>query len=414
MTKKILLIIGIVAVIGIALFFILRDKPQDGGGDFGFSIGDFLPFGSSGEAEPTNDVVPKEDEGDRIPAATNTGSVPRLRKISSEPVAGAVAFNIGTTTYVRFIEKGTGNVYEADSNTTSIKRLTNTTIPKIIRAFWLPNGSGFLAQTLIPETEIVETSFVKLAKNTATSSAENLTPFTTSISKLPTGIVELTIKPDGSKIFYYIINGGSSNWYLSNPDGTQSSVLNTHPLTEWLPTWINGNIVSLQNKSSASTVGYVYNFDIVNKTLKKVGAEGAGLSSVSKNDASSVLTSRGGGTPRLFLFDTKSYATKDVLRNSLADKCVWLTKETMSVYCGVPNQIEPANYPDDWYKGLIATEDSIKKIDLNNSIDYTIVDLVDETDQKIDVVDLKLSTDETHLIFRNKIDGYLWMLRIEE
>ncbi len=408
------MIIGIVAVIGIALFFILRDKPQDGGGDFGFSIGDFLPFGSSGEAEPTNDVVLKEDEEDVVPVTTNTGPVPQLRKISSEPVAGAVAFNIGTTTYVRFIEKGTGNVYEADSNTTSIKRLTNTTIPKIIRAFWLPNGSGFLAQTLIPETEIIETSFVRLAKNTATSSVESLTPFTTSISKLPTGIVELSIKPDGSKIFYYTVTGGSSSWYLSNPDGTQSSVLNSHPLTEWLPTWINGNIVSLQNKSSASTVGYVYNFDVVNKTLKKVGAEGVGLSSVSKNDGLSVLISKGGSAPRLFLFDTKSYTTKDVLRNSLADKCVWLTKETMSVYCGVPNQIEPANYPDDWYKGLVATEDSIKKIDLNNSIDYTIVDLVDETDQKIDVVDLKLSTDETHLIFRNKIDGYLWMLRIEE
>lgn len=59
-------------------------------------------------------------------------------------------------------------------------------------------------------------------------------------------------------------------------------------------------------------------------------------------------------------------------------------------------------------------EDSIKKIDPINDIYYNLMDLAEESGQKIDAVDLALSPDETHLIFRNKIDGYLWMLRIEE
>ena len=44
---------------------------------------------------------------------------------------------------------------------------------------------GFLAQTIIPESEMAETSFVKLNKNTATTSSESLTPFGT-ISHCPT------------------------------------------------------------------------------------------------------------------------------------------------------------------------------------------------------------------------------------
>ena len=103
-----------------------------------------------------------------------------------------------------------------------IQRLTNTTIPKIIRAFWLPNGSGFLAQTLIAENEVVETSFVKLNKNSTSSTNESLTPFGTTIGKLPTGVKEIAIKPDGAKIFYYTINGSYSDWFISNPDGTSA------------------------------------------------------------------------------------------------------------------------------------------------------------------------------------------------
>ena len=33
---------------------------------------------------------------------------------------------------------------------------------------------------------------------------------------------------------------------------------------------------------------------------------------------------------------------------------------------------------------------------------------------RLDITDIDISPDETHLIFRNKIDGYLWMLKIGE
>lgn len=418
MSKKILLIVGILVIIGVVLFLILGSKPQTAGESrVGFSIRDYLPFGKSSNSGTNGTTTPKTTDSN---TKTNEPSnlavsepVPRLRKISNEPVAGAVIFNTGTTSVVRFIEKGTGNVYETNSNSVKITRLTNTTIPKIIRAFWLPNGSGFLAQTLLIENEIIETNFVKLNKNNASSTSEILTPFSTTIGKLPTNIKGITIKPDGTKIFYYTTNG-SSNWFVSNPDGTGSSVVMSHPLTEWIPKWISSNTITMQSKGSSGAIGFVYSFDVVNKTLKKMGTEAVGLSANVNTDGSLDLISSGGTAPQLALIDNKNIISNPISINTLAEKCVWLKNKNPLVYCAVPNQIPKGNYPDSWYKGLISTEDSITKVDLANDVSYTIANLSSLSKQKIDAADLSLSPDETHLIFRNKIDGFLWMLKIGE
>jgi hypothetical protein len=417
MTKKILLILGILIIIGIAIFLIFGLRPQAGGGGngVGFSIMDYLPFGRD-NTPSTTDKGP-DNTASSTSNTIDTGEeqpVPRLRKISTEPVAGAAIFNMGTTSVVRFVEKGTGNVYEARSDSSVITRLTNTTIPKIIRAYWLPNGSAFLAQTLMPDSEIIETSFVKLNKNAASSTVEDLTPFSTTIGKLPTGIKEISIKPDGTKIFYYTISGSYSNWYTSNPDGTKGSMLLTHPLTEWLPYWISGNTIIMQNKGSSKSVGFVYSFDVSTKVLKKTGTGVFGISSSPNINGTLNLVSMGGFSPKLSLVSNKTASTTKIDMNTLAEKCVWLKEKTPTVYCAVPRTIPNGDYPDVWYQGTVSTEDYIERVDINNDIFFRIIDLTKDSGEKIDVVSPNLSPDETNLIFRNKIDGYLWMLRIAE
>jgi hypothetical protein len=423
MSKKILLIVGILVVVGAAVFLIFSSKPALSPGEsrVGFSIRDYLPFGksdntstSSTTIETSNGNLPADSQiNSGLPNVSTNQSIPRLRKISGEPVAGAVIFNVGTTSVVRFVEKGTGNVYEAKSDSVTIGRLTNTTIPKIIRAFWLPNGSGFLAQTLLSESEIIETNFVKLNKNKASSTNEILTPFSTTIGKLPTDIKEITIKPDSTKIFYYTANG-SSNWFVSNPDGTGSNLVMSYPLTEWIPKWISGNTVIMQTKGSSESTGYTYSFDVSTKIFKKIGIGNIGFSVNPSPDGSLSLASSGNSAPQLALINNKNNTSKTITTNTLSEKCVWLKDKNPFVYCAIPNQIPSGNYPDVWYKGLVSTQDLVTKIDLSNDVFYNIADLPSLSDQKIDVVDMSLSPDETHLIFRNKIDGYLWMLRISE
>lgn len=417
MTKKILLIAGILVIVGLAVFFIFFSKPalEPGESRVGFSIRDFLPFGKSDNTETaTSTDTETGNPTTSEPSIVTNQPIPRLRKISNEPVAGAVIFNVGATSTVRFVEKGTGNVYEVKSDSITAQRLTNTTIPKIIRAFWLPNGSGFLAQTFVADNEIIETNFIKLNKNKASTTAENLTPFSTTVGKLPTNIKEITVKPDSSKIFYYVTSGSVSSWFTASPDGTGANLVMTHPLTEWLPKWISGNTVIMQSKASFETLGFTYSFDVANKTLKKNGVGALGLSVNPNLSGFLSLISKGGNAPQLAMVNNKNVTSQGVSANTLAEKCVWLKDKNPTVYCAIPNKIPRGHYPDAWYKGLVSTKDSIEKLDIGNNIFYNIADLSDLSDQEIDVVDISLSPDETHLIFRNKIDGYLWMLRITE
>lgn len=403
--------------VGIGVFLVLSSKPGTDGEGSGFSLREFLPFGSSGEGNPGGAEVVIDDKQPNNNTLTNNqvGQVPRLRKLSKEPVAGSVIFNIGTTSIVRFVEKGTGNVYEANSETNTITRLTNTTLPKIIRAFWLPAGSGFLAQTLLPDSEIIETTFVKLEKNTATTSAnEVLTPYKTTLSQLPTGIVELSINPAGTKVFYYTKQGGISQWFIANLDGTSETLLTSHSITEFIPRWFATNSILIQTKASAESLGYTYLFNPTNKSVQKIGAGEYGLIANPKADGLLTLESRGGANPELLLLDNKSFDTTPIQTLTMADKCVWLTEKSPSVYCAVPAGLPTGNYPDIWYQGRVFTEDNFIKIDLTNDIYYNLSYLKNEAGESIDVVDPSIVKDESHLTFRNKKDGFLWMLRVEQ
>ncbi|MBN2094078.1 MAG: hypothetical protein JW740_01780 [Candidatus Zambryskibacteria bacterium] len=416
MMKKTLLIIGILIIIGAVVFLVLGQKPQDEEGDnrVGFSIRDYLPFGKNDE-DINQDLFDEylnnqTDIGSDSQNYLNYGPVPKLRKVSEEPVAGAVVFNIGTTSVVRFVEKGTGNVYEVKSDSNRVDRLTNTTIPKIIRAFWLPDGSGFLAQTLLSNTETIETSFVELKKSISTSTYDSV-PFDTTISQLPTGIKEISISPKGSKVFYYTTSNSGSEWFIANPDGTKEELVYSHPLTEWLPKWISANVVAIQTKSSSESVGVGYLFDLKNQKLEKI-VETIGLS-FNTNSESASLISRGGSSSELLLNKNNEFTELNI--KTLADKCVWLNenKEEFSAFCAVPEEMPRGNYPDIWYQGIVFTNDVIEKIEIHSGISRKIVDLTDESGEKIDVVDIAISPDNTHTIFRNKIDGYLWILRLD-
>ena len=232
-------------------------------------------------------------------------------------------------------------------------------------------------------------------------------------SKLPTDIKEISVKPDSSKIFYYVINKSHSDWYISNPDGTGSNLVASNALTEWLPKWLSGNKISMQTKSSSGSLGYSYVFDVSDGSLKKAGSGFWGISANLKNDGSKSLVSSGRSFPELYIQDNDDNSLEKMWVKTLAEKCLWGNKNNL-IYCAIPEQIPNGNYPDVWYKGLVSTEDFIGKFDIDNDIYYNLANLTSLSGEKIDVIDISMSPDQTHIIFKNKIDGFLWMLRIEE
>lgn len=418
MSKKIILAFLILVIIGGVGYFVWINKgPGEMIGDApsGFSFKNFFPFGNSEEA--TGEIVsdPNQNTGssteeELIPIANNE-KAPKLRKVSNSPVAGMAVFDVGTTTYVRYIEKATGNVYEAKGDSLNIKRLTNTTIPKITRAFWLPKGEGVLVQT-VDESDLIETSFISLKAIKATST-ENLVPYDTVISKLPTGIEEISISPDGKKIIYYI-KTGISDWYTSNPDGTGKKNVYQNSIQNWVPEWYSTNSILLTTKASAAASSYIYSLNISNNQFSKILGNIAGASAKISPNGKNILVSVAGDRPVLKNFTIASSSNMSIGSYTLSEKCAWDVSDMNFVVCGMPKSVPISQYPDNWYKGLISTADTIQRINVNDNFVYTIAEPIKEAGEEVDVKEIKISPKGNYATFINRQDSSLWLLKIKD
>jgi hypothetical protein len=421
MTRKILLIIGILVIVGgVALFFWRKNSPTTTGGEGGFSFRNFLPFGNSEES--SNDNAGGEnnngnngdengnDPGSGTPFQTNS-PLTKLRRISEGPVAGAVMLNSGSTTIVRFIEKATGNIYEARSDSAVVKRLTNTTIPKVIRAFWLPAGDSLLAQT-VSEDDLIETSYLKLKPFKATST-EVSAPFEVAISKLPTGIQEISVRPDGKKIVYYTKNKGS-DWYISNPDGTEKSVIYRSPIQGWIPQWYSQNSILITTKASFLAPSYGYVLNVTSGQLSTVFGSQMGGSAKMSPGGKFAIVSTGGSDPILNSINITNGSKLSIGSYTLSEKCAWDPSNTDYVVCGIPQSKSTGQYPDDWYKGKASTNDLIERINVNDNVVFIASNPFKDINEEIDVKEMYVSKNSAYAAFVNKLDSALWLLKIKD
>ena len=422
-TKKIIIFVVVVIMIGLAGWWIYSKNTNTDVrvGNSGFSIKNFFPFGQAPE-NTTNQNNGGENgtSGNNSSGSTsNTDNnsnrdavnvpIKKLRKLWDKPVAGTVMWSkLGTST-IRFVEKATGNVYEARSDLAQVKRLTNNTIPKIMRAFWLPDGSGFLAQT-VDENEIINTSFIKW-KLSASSTSGSI-PYNVLVSKLPTGIMELSVAPDSKKIFY-LTALGTAKGFVSNPDGTNPTQIYSNYLTEWIPNWF-GDKILLSSKASFSAISSGFFLNPNTKTLVKAYDNISGASALSRVDGKFVLLGSGGDSygisPKLWVENVSTGSVSPLNIETFAEKCAWNKADSKFIFCGVPKTIGSGNYPDSWYQGSLSTDDIIQKINVFDLYRYVLVDLSRESSEQIDTENLMASSDGNFLIFQNKLDQSLWLL----
>src|SRR3989338_3911365 len=146
----IILIILIIAAVGVGIYYFF-DK-QEGGGTGSFNITNYFPFGKSPETPPTS----PNNTGNGTGNTTGTGvgpngevlPTPQLWQISTDPQSGAVVFQTNdassSTNAVRYLDRATGNVFESKLSVFGQKRISNTTIPKVYEALWLPTGNSLV------------------------------------------------------------------------------------------------------------------------------------------------------------------------------------------------------------------------------------------------------------------------------
>lgn len=414
MSKKtvfIFIIFLILLIAGVFVYYLFFTKDNNGTTPAqALKISDFFPFGQNQEAVPMATTTPNIDTK---PVFDPNAPVPKLRKISTSPISGAIAIENSKGVIARYLEKATGHIYEAELfSNIEPNRISNTTIPKIYEALWTNNGEGLIIRYINPDnnSDDIKNLYLKLDQ----ISELNATSTNTKGSFLPDN-VDIALSPKQDRIFTLGNTGEIFNGNISQTDGTKGSNLFQSPFVEWLASWPEEGTITLTTKPSFQFDGLLYFVNTKTKTVTRILGGIAGLTTLTNNNGFVLYNepSPNSDLP-LSVLNTKTNENTSLTTSTLPEKCIWSKLEKNILYCAVPKNQPTGNYPDDWYQGLISFNDYIEKIDIVSGNIDVISDLEKESGIAIDATHLQLSPKEDYLIFTNKKDSSLWSLILEK
>jgi hypothetical protein len=368
-------------------------------------------FGGGGKTATTT-----TGSGNRPPISGSTR--PTLQHLSLFPVAGAGIYETASSTQVRYIERGTGYIYQTRLEDTESVKLSNTPIIKIYEAFWTDKNTGVIIQKLKEDSQTIDSflitmSSASLLQTTSTSLVSTLSSKITS-NFLGSNMQSMTISPKRDRMAYLIPNreGGIAS-IISKTDGSKKVQIFDSPLKSWLVEWPTENTLTFTTKALSNSPGFLYFVSTLTNATTKILGGINGLTTLTNTDTSKVLFSNSTEDGlALFVYDTKKNRVEPAGVTTLPEKCVWSKKEKTVVYCGVPLTIPAGKYPDVWYQGRVSFSDEIWRIDTVSGLFEWVADLKNLSGQDIDVTHLMLSGREDLLVFINKADLTLWSFEL--
>lgn len=408
MSKKTLIIIIsvvlILLLVGLIGYYLFIQSSGGTPGGPGAVFKNFFPFG--GETATTTAGFNGETSTTTPETPNLVDFTKKLRKISSEPVAGAGVLDVKAGTLVRHIEKATGHIFETELFSPNQIRISNTTIPMVYDAVWGNKNNSLVARYLEDDNQTVDTYGISI-KEVATSTENAITAV-----KFPANLSD--ISAFGSSVFSLEQKAGSSVGYISNFDGSKRVTVWVSPVKELLSQYFNSKTVALTTKPDENTAGFLFFVNTGNGAVTEVLGNVLGLSTLVNDLGTRVLLLSEGNGPQMFVYDLKSKSYKNETPVTFPEKCVWSKKDRTIVYCAVPQEVVGVSSLTAWYRGLISFTDSIWRYDTKNNISSMIENLYADSNEQIDVIKPILSDSEQYLVFINKIDDSLWSLDLNQ
>lgn len=334
-----------------------------------------------------------------------SSTVPRLWQVTKTPVAGASFIQHGTSSAIRFVERGTGYVLEANPETEALARLTNTLVPRVYEALIGANGSIILRS--IDDTGNIVTSAGQI---TAASTSTDSTPKTLATRRLPQNIRTIALHPEGEEILYLDPeSAGESSVVRAAWNGTGVRRIGNLGIRGWQVQWLSDNrIILTQNAGGGST--YAYEFK-ENGALSQITSAAPNLAVLPHPNSSALLYSNSaGGLALRARVDAKSSVITLPVRTT-ADKCVWAGEETLIAYCAVPQVLLSADSLDARLRGEGHTVDTWWQLDIRTGRAEI---LFPENMPQIDVENPVMDAEGKYVAFMNARDRSLWLLRLSK
>ncbi len=376
-------------------------------------------FGQNEEKENPEDTQPLSEE-DRSRAR-----MPRLRQISPGPVIGAilapaddhggvVGFAPTTTTdedihnTIRYIELGTGHVYQGSTLKEEITRISNTTVPRINEAHFADLDNILIRY--INNQDVIKTFQAELVNNFGDNDA---TPQRLQGIFLEDNIIAIDTSPD-SEVMMVVADPLGAKFIVS--DLARENVRQVHdsPLSEWRVSFDGSTSdVVVLSTPSYNTFGVAYTLDLANGSFIPFVYARKALDVVSSRDRNHVLLSlQDSEGMQLYLWNEASNEYTLMPQPTFAEKCVWADTRAL-FYCAVPT--DPIIYlePDLWYQGVTEYRDQIWQINPANGQMSLLLSPIEYTQESLDMIDIDISRDEQFLYFRDKQTRSLWSVQID-
>ncbi|MDE1975343.1 MAG: hypothetical protein KGI49_02430 [Patescibacteria group bacterium] len=347
--------------------------------------------------------------------AGGANSIPTLRLLSSTPVGGYGASTTASTTIVRWVDRGRGNIYQADYISSNITTLSNTIVPRIYESGWNSDISSFIGMLLQdgdPSPQAIYAQLIPVSAATGTPQGANYTPYALRGKNLPSNVASYAVSPDGKQIFLFSIQGGQGIGYISQFSGGTATRIFSTPITQVNVDWPAPDIIAITTKGSAYQNGYLYFVNPKTGIWKEVAGPLPGLSAKVSHDGKYAVLSATGNNNNVLtsIYSIASSTGTDAVIRTMADKCAWGNFYRDVVYCAAPSQPVSGIYPDDWYQGRLSTVDKIWQVDAISGQVHLISSIIDQSDRVIDAFNLGLDQKDDYLFFMNKNDLSLWSL----
>ena len=388
MKKPLIITIGILLillVLGVWIYLLFFGAPKDGAGVFANLRGG----DSAAQDRPPLPSTTPDLEGTFVEddlSVTKLNTTDTLRQLTLRPIAG-FGF-VGSSTLIRYIERGTGYIYEVDPEAGTETRISGTTIPKVVDGVFSPTGNGV---ALIAESEGYEKIFVGNIEN----AGENIEYFTLPDNATQPGFV------DDERLRYLLTTDiGSEGYELNTTTGTALRSFSL-PLKEVTMLW--GTETYLYSKPTAELPGSLYKVDgdltpVLPATNGFVGGVGTTqfLSSYHKD-----------GTLVSYAHNRNNGKDIQLSVTFIPEKCVF--GNTKTVWCASSFEPKDDSFLESWYRGDTQSEDLLWVIDSISGVSRSIVSPLTVSGRSVDVDRIIVDKNEKILVFRNKIDNTLWL-----
>ncbi|RLC08255.1 MAG: hypothetical protein DRI24_23625 [Deltaproteobacteria bacterium] len=372
MNKKILIIIGVViilAVIGVWMYIFLTGKTSP-------TEDSFAQFSEGGDRQTHDtDLFDFNNTNNTLPTTPQ-----RLRQLTLRPVAGAGFLNEG----ISYVEQGTGHVFYINLSTGNESLVSGTTLTQTRDAVFSKNGTYVAITNYDGNKRTVVGSVSQEGKLDGVS--------------LPTDASGVSFGEDENLLYYFTNSTDGTRGYEYDIESAVSVELFYVPLRDVRVIW--GDEIYIYTTPSSEQTGFIYK--IINNNLQYVTDGGFGLMAFGTKNGPVVTKSNGAN-----LFSKPVEEDSSVLFGVLMpEKCSSVASATI---CAIPEEINENTFPDTWYKGTESYTDTLWDIDINNGSSGFLLNLLNESGRKIDVIKIGTNEGGDKTYFINKNDNTLWL-----